>query len=372
MSSVWQPQIQTLIQQHRHAKGGKIVDVLAPSVKSGRAVKSRAYCLAHKKLCYLSPCTLHIGGSPCTDNSNMGDKAGEEGKTIVDTLAWLAHILASEHEVFVSENVPSQELVNTIKHLLGHMYHLDVVRDEANPCRLGWPVNRPRQFIVGLHKLKKTPSSVLATFISSFSRITTMTWRDFLVSDHQVHLEEKAWSIARPVVMQRIEARGLDPHDLQALTFEDLMSETEMEQVQDYRANGFSRDCAWSLNQYPRNGRGRVSTEQTLHTVIRNVGIIWDDRRCQWFTSTDLLAAQGFNLTGPPTCSFQHPHSRKRLDTSSQVGNAMHVNSIGAVIAFALEARHKNGTSFQNKLSESLLASRRSSKRKLTQPECRP
>ena len=94
-----------------------------------------------------------------------------------------------------------------------------------------------------------------------------MTWRDFLVSDHQVHLEEKAWSIARPVVLQRIEARGLDPRDLQALTFEDLMSESEVEQVQDYRANGFSRDCAWSLNQYPRNGRGRTSTPQILHTM---------------------------------------------------------------------------------------------------------
>ena len=362
MSALWKPTIQTLVQQVRNSKGGKVLDSLGDAVRSGCAVKDTAYCLTHKQQCRLCPCSLHIGGSPCTDNSNMGEKAGEEGKTMVDTLAWLAHIVACEHTVFVSENVPTEELVGTIKRLLGHMYHLEVVRDEANPCKLGWPVNRPRQFIVGIHKFKATGSMPLNTFVSSFARSCKMTWHDFLIADDATLNQEKAWAAARPVVMQRLEARGL-LHDSQLWTFEDLLSDAEMEVLKAYRATCNS-DCAWSLNQYPQNGRPRCSSPTTLHTIIRNVGFVWDETAHRWFTSTDLLVAQGFNLAGPPTCSFQIPSpGRKRQDVIAQIGNSMHVNAIGAVIAFALEIKHKTCSKFDRVFSESLMAARRNKRR---------
>ena len=79
----------------------------------------------------------------------MGGKKEEEGQTMVDTLAWIAHIVACEHTLFISENVPCDTLVKAIADMLGHLYHLHVVRDEANPIKLGWPVSRPRQFVVG-------------------------------------------------------------------------------------------------------------------------------------------------------------------------------------------------------------------------------
>jgi site-specific DNA-cytosine methylase len=365
MSSLWKPSIQTLVTQVRNAKGGKIVDSLAKAVKSGHAVKSKAYCLTHKQECYLCPCTLHIGGSPCTDNSNMGDKAGEEGKTMVDTLAWLAHIVACEHTAFVSENVPSEELVATIKRLLGHMYTLHVVRDEANPCKLGWPVNRPRQFIVGFHKLKASASMPLPAFISSFARNCKLTWRDFLIADEAELLREKQWALARPCCRLGMPTFE-DLHRIQSTegvgmpTFEDLLSPAAHDVLKAYRAKCPS-NCAWSLNQYPENGRARHSTPTTLHTIIRNVGFLWDDTSLRWFTWVDLLAAQGFNLTGgSDVCSFQVPRrDRKRSDVMAQVGNAMHVNSIGAVIAFVLEMRKKTGSAFDCMLSDNVLAARR-------------
>ena len=111
---------------------------------------------------------------------------------MIDTMAWIAHILNVEHSVFVSENVPSDDLVQTMIELLGHLYHIQVVRDEANPCRLGWPVNRPRQFLVGFHKLKKAaPPMCLAPFVSQFARGTTLTWRNFLVaSDSDLRIDK--------------------------------------------------------------------------------------------------------------------------------------------------------------------------------------
>ena len=95
---------------------------------------------------------------------------------MIDTLAWLAHILSVEHTVFVSEKMYSDDLVRTIIEFLGHLYHIQVVRDEANPCRLGWPVNRSRQFLVGVHNMKKAePSVLLKEFVAQFARPTTLT-----------------------------------------------------------------------------------------------------------------------------------------------------------------------------------------------------
>ena len=122
----------------------------------------------------------------------MGEKAGEEGKAMIDTMTWIAHILNAEHAIFVSENVPCDDLVKTMKELLGHLYNIQVVRDEANPCRLGWPVNRPRQFLVGFHELKNAePPMWLAPYVGQFARNTTLTWRRFLdASDSDLRNEK--------------------------------------------------------------------------------------------------------------------------------------------------------------------------------------
>ena len=361
MSTIWKPTIQSLVEQVRKQKGGKVKEKLRASVKSGRAVHSRLMCLRHNRICPLRHCTLHIGGSPCTDHSLMGEKAGEEGKTMIDTLAWLAHILSVEHTVFVSENVHSEDLVRTIIDFLGHLYHIQVVRDEANPCRLGWPVNRARQFLVGFHKMKKAePPIWLKNFVARFARPTTLTWRSLLVASELDLRSDKAWASIRKPVLQRLTARKLQYEDLDSLRFEDLLSDAEMEVLRNYRQL-HSSSCAWSLNQYPQNDRPRISTPTTLHTVIKNVGLVWDDETGRWFTPSDLMAAQGFRYSGldVATNSFQVPAKRKRTDTVEQMGNSMHVNAVGAVIAWCIGLKDKDSDAFQAELSATMLRKRR-------------
>lgn len=357
MSTIWKPTIQSLVEQVRKQKGGKVKEKLRASVKSGRAVYSRL-CLRHNQMCPLHHCTLHIGSPPCTDqHSLMGDKHGEEGKTMIDTLAWLAHILSAEHTVFVSENVCSDELVRTIIEFLGHLYHIQVVRDEANPCRLGWPVNRARQFLVGFHKMKKAePPIWLKTFLARFARPTTLTWRSLLVASELDLRKEKTWAAARKPVLQRLAARALNTEDIDSLTFEDLLSDAELEVLKHYRQL-HSSSCAWSLNHNDR----RISTPTTLHTVIKNVGLVWDDETGRWFTPSDLLAAQGFRYSGldVATNSFQVPTTRKRTDTMDQMGNSMHVNAVGAVIAWCIGLKDKDFDVFQAELSATMLQKRR-------------
>ena len=98
--------------------------------------------------------------------------------------------------------------------------------------------------------------------------------------------------------------------------------------------------------------------------MSKNVGLVWDDESGRWFTPSDLLVAQGFRhsrLDDVVTNSFQitSPDSR-RIDTVQQMGNSMHVNAIGAVIAFCLALEDKDTTdSFQATLTASILRKRR-------------
>ena len=171
ISQVFKPKVATIAARLRSTKGGKAVDMLQPVVKSCKGITVEVKCYAHPgKTCKLRPSELHVGGSPCTDLSTLGDGAGLEGTTCVDTLAWLGSILVLEHTMFVSENVFSDDLLKLIQDTVGHLYVLEFVRENANPLKLGWPVFRNRQYLVGRHKLKTMyPSTSLSARLPEMS-----------------------------------------------------------------------------------------------------------------------------------------------------------------------------------------------------------
>ena len=59
------------------------------------------------------------------------------------------------------------------------------------------------------------------------------------------------------------------------------------------------------------------------------------------------------------TNSFQVSTTRKRTDTMEQMGNSMHVNAVGAVIAWCLGLKDKDFDIFQAELSATMLQKRR-------------
>ena len=61
------------------------------------------------------------------------------------------------------------------------------------------------------------------TLVAKFATPTALTWRSLLVACSSDLHSEKIWAAARKPVMQRLNARGLDPHDIQSLRFEDLL-----------------------------------------------------------------------------------------------------------------------------------------------------
>ena len=98
-----------------------------------------------------------------------------------------------------------------------------------------------------------------------------------------------------------------------------------------------------------------MSTEDTLHTIIRNAHVLWAESFGRWFTSREALLAQGFPVTNDalswsqqsapeikPLCSFNISRlqsnfaSRSRVAMMHQAGNAMNVNVVGSVLLFAM------------------------------------
>jgi hypothetical protein len=100
-----------------------------------------------------------------------------------------------------------------------------------------------------------------------------------------------------------------------------------------------------------------------LFTLIRGMGLIWVSSFTppRWFHPTELCTAMGFPTTlhyaelAGTTCVFTREHA---IDTTHnaetcQIGNAMHVNSVGSALAclLLLHPSSFGGSSHKEKLS---------------------
>ena len=84
-----------------------------------------------------------------------------------------------------------------------------------------------------------------------------------------------------------------------------------------------------------------------MHTLIKGMGLQWAPELDRWFTPSELLTMMGFPISAEAVavtgemCQFSRhatkPYpGRTRASCVSAVGNAMHMNAIGAVIMATL------------------------------------
>ena len=90
----------------------------------------------------------------------------------------------------------------------------------------------------------------LAPFVSRFARGTTLTWHNFLVASDSDLRIGKLWAANRGPVVRRLEARHMATTHIDLLTFEDVLSDAELDVLKNYKQL-HSNTCAWSHNQYP-------------------------------------------------------------------------------------------------------------------------
>ena len=136
------------------------------------------------------------------------------------------------------------------------------------------PQHRERQYILFRHKIKSTMMRApLNHFLQRLNRKVLSSWIIFADSTR----EELELELARACGRHDSHAAGtitISTPD----AFERSLSSLETKFLQAYRARfGGDEIACFSLNQNPEAGFGLHSSGNVLHTLIKNVHMLWCD-----------------------------------------------------------------------------------------------
>lgn len=240
----------------------------------------------------VAPTKLHVAGTSCVDYSMRGECQRAQGPTRRPFWVWCGMRCDLEEDEILHENVVQFQEQQLMK-FLGHKYHVDSCC--LNPSDYGFPVERGRKYTILRHKLKtkswKMPWNV---FTSIFQTTHLM---GFSFPDDRPHWDvwfcacsydlwkEYQWAANRPESRAKGSTLKWDTfeafqHDLEDPSkgsevreeFDRCLTTVESNFLCTYRANNPGK--AYSLNQNPEFSQ-TDSSFTSLHTVIRNAGIIW-------------------------------------------------------------------------------------------------
>lgn len=126
ISSFWRDDLQGIVKQLR-GNPSMALEALAPYIVSRKAVKRTAYCLKHRKECYLRMARSHTSGTSCTAHSRQGLKLGLNDPNVLHMLCWIALRLEIGEPEALLENVedfPSDVMTR----LLGDQYFIECIQ----------------------------------------------------------------------------------------------------------------------------------------------------------------------------------------------------------------------------------------------------
>ena len=135
--------------------------------------------------------------------------------------------------------------------------------------------------------------------------------------------------------------KGLSPTLVPSLCWKYLLTEKQLEFLQRYeclwvqRTSAASTDesvCVFDLIQNPKERPSLTSKSGSLPTLRHSGSCFWSSFLGRWLLPRELAAASGFPVTGSLAAV-----SSVAIDTNSysnqQLGNAMHVATVGTVVA---------------------------------------
>ncbi|CAE7587716.1 unnamed protein product [Symbiodinium sp. CCMP2592] len=339
------------------------VEILGPLLAAGKAMQLCGDCVTHGKQCRLRPASRHIAGTSCRPFSRKGSGLLTADPEILFTLAWIGLRLELQETEIISENVrshgssslakaatcldsqsstvPDAGLGHLLIRFLGDKYWME--RAVLDPCLLGFPVAREREFIVCHHKVKCLATlSPVSRFQKRFYRACAWSWHQFFfmhldcVQERQLGVvvdelqEELRWEHDKS--MNSVEVSNLQD----TAVWESSLSAMEWRFLQEYRCRW--PGTAYMLNQDPSAGHGHPANSKALFTLTSSMGLIWTDSPenvpHRWLAPTEALVCQGFPvvpflhdsyLTKPICCFHVASPDRGGRHVFQQAGNSMHV-----------------------------------------------
>ena len=214
-----------------------------------------------------------------------------------------------------------------------------------DPAAFGWPVSRKRKYVVARHLAKTHPWSM--TLTDFIARLTCSpkcktsehcpAWDVFFVASDEELRSEMEWARGRPSALTK--SQPTEKSVLEPDAFANSLNRMERAFLDDYEK--MHPGLCYSLAQNPKV-TATHSSRSTLHTLIKNAGIVWSDHHVRWLTPDEALLAQGLPVY--PMLSYEVPmtsYSFAGSETSrtakiGQAGNTMHSQCIGAVLLFVV------------------------------------
>ncbi len=318
------------------------------------AVGLTAWCSRHRRMCRYKRGSCHVAGTPCTDWSPQGKCRGLAGRTSGFFQIWCVMRLLLKELVLILENVSALPVAVYEECLRLWTCDTAVLHNET----FGIACNRKRRYSVltldGNQGATLTRPLTEIGELFDRKRSPMHTWRSYFCERDDGPLRNDVlWAYNRPTHPAKHNAPKRD----QSLTRQiwwDALLPMEQDRHEDYHRLYSPEGKCLSLGQDPCFA-GALSTETALHTIIRQMHLVWADEFGRFATSRELLQAQGFpvhNATlvaaqsrratnfkdAVALCSFNKKRlvaglpSRNRVAMTHQCGNAMCVQVVGSVL----------------------------------------
>ena len=267
-----------------------------------------------------------IAGSPCTPWSRIGTRSGRKHHLIHLLIIWCYWLRVRLTPWAIHENVYGFD-VNVLVSLLGDLYEIIIIK--TNPATCGMLVNRPRLYIVLLlRNVLRAIASIPDTFQFVVQKQRCLPQVD--VTSYLIASDEDLLS-AENTARRR---RGMPPLVVPSVDWQYLLTTKQVQYLKKYSTRWLSErgqscdgcpNCIFDLSQNPRFRCTQTNHKGKLPT-IRSGGLWWMPYKRRW-----LLPAEAAYLSGVPL------EMVKKYDyTWSEIGNAMHIASIGTVLCVCL------------------------------------
>lgn len=246
-------------------------------------------------------------------------------------LIWCFWLRAMELPWAVHENVVTFD-TKILEDILKDMYQ--VIHLWVNPANTGELVNRRRIYSVLLHRRKtRVIADIPTTYAAVERKLKARKRRDlqeYLVATADDLLD------AENAARQR---RGLPSLDMPSGDWEYLLTKKQVAYLTAYQADWnrsrgqkaeLSPFCIFDLTQNPAKRRVQTSPQGVLPTM-RGCGLWWSPMHRRWVLASEAAFVHGI----PLEVARQHNLSW------SDIGNAMHICSVGSVLAVVLSCTAK-------------------------------
>eukprot|EP00435_Cladocopium_sp_Y103_P030918 s722_g7.t1 len=268
-------------------------EVLAKMVATGEAVKTHAYCHKHKKICFATfgcfqtMAFVHTAGTSCIAYAPNGNMKGVRDVSILPFLAWIGLRIKLQEPILLHEN-SKRFPVSIMQRLLGHIYHIDDT--DVDALVYGGVVRRERKLTRFVHREKAfyVCKAKFADFNARFYRESLMHWREYYWQHLMDNPDAKEFlkclvRAARERAAADQPAEPAEPDANAAIQkaeeiknpYEAALTDFERKSLQAYRQNW--PGMAYSLTQNGATGFAMHSSPDCMHTLIRNLGLVWSD-----------------------------------------------------------------------------------------------